>query len=98
MGLFWEGICETDLVSSWGLKHRAERKLFCEPLHRTQYGHSVAGAAGKTGQPCLSHHAVRGHCCLVAKLCPTLCDPMDCSLFGFPVLRYLLEFAQTHVH
>ena len=29
---------------------------------------------------------------------PTLCDPMDCSTPGFPVLHYLLEFAQTHVH
>ena len=27
-----------------------------------------------------------------------LCDPMDCSMPGFPVLHYLLEFAQTHVH
>ena len=32
------------------------------------------------------------------KLCPTLCDAMDCSTPGFPVLHYLLEFAQTHVH
>ena len=24
--------------------------------------------------------------------------PMDCSTPGFPVLHYLLEFAQTHVH
>ena len=31
-------------------------------------------------------------------MCPTLCDPMDCSTPGFPVLHYLLEFAQTHVH
>ena len=34
---------------------------------------------------------------LVAKFCPTLCDPMDCSTPDFPV-HYLLEFAQTHVH
>ena len=26
-----------------------------------------------------------------------LCDPMDCSLPGFPVHHQLLEFAQTHV-
>ena len=26
------------------------------------------------------------------------CDPMDCITPGFPVLYYLLEFAQTHVH
>ena len=34
----------------------------------------------------------------VAKSCPTLCDPMDCSMPGFPVLHYLPELAQTHVH
>ena len=28
----------------------------------------------------------------------TVCDPMDCSTPGFPVLHCLLEFAQTHVH
>ena len=27
-----------------------------------------------------------------------LCDPMDVSMPGFPVLHYLPEFAQTHVH
>ena len=34
----------------------------------------------------------------VAQLCPTLCDPMDCSMPGFPVHHQLLELAQTHVH
>ena len=29
----------------------------------------------------------------VTQSCPTLCDPMDCSMLGFPVLHYLLEFA-----
>ena len=28
----------------------------------------------------------------------TLCDSMDCSTPGFPVLHYLREFAQTHIH
>ena len=26
------------------------------------------------------------------------CDPMDCSTPDFPLLCYLLEFAQTHIH
>ena len=26
------------------------------------------------------------------------CDPMDCSMPGFPVLHYLPEFAQMHTH
>ena len=34
----------------------------------------------------------------VAQSCLTLCDPMDCSRPGFPVLHYLTGFAQAHVH
>ena len=34
----------------------------------------------------------------VAQLCPTLCDPMDCSTPGFPVHHQLSELAQIHVH
>ena len=37
-------------------------------------------------------------CCSVAKQCPTLHDPMDCCMTGFPVLHHFLEFAQVHVH
>ena len=36
-------------------------------------------------------------CCPVSKLCPTLCNSMDCIAPGFLVLHYLPEFAQTHV-
>ena len=35
---------------------------------------------------------------LVSQLCPTLCDPMDCSTPGLPVHHQLLEPTQTHVH
>ena len=34
----------------------------------------------------------------IPQSCPTLCDPMDCSMPGFPVLHCLLALAQTHVH
>ena len=37
-------------------------------------------------------------CCLVAKSCLTLWDPLNCSTPGFPVLQYLPEFAQIHAH
>ena len=47
----------------------------------------------------LIHFSHGCHCgCSVTKLCPTLCNPMNYSMPGFPVLHYLLEFAQTHVH
>ena len=49
------------------------------------------------------HWGVRGlfltfSCRSVAKSCLTLCNPVDCSMPGFPVLHHFLEFAQVHVH
>ena len=50
------------------------------------------------------HGILHGHgnmspwMCSVAKSCPTLCDPMECSTLGFLVLHHLQEFAQTHVY
>ena len=38
---------------------------------------------------------LRSFCCSIVQLCPTLWDPVDCSMPGFPILP---EFAQTHVH
>ena len=34
----------------------------------------------------------------VTQLCPTLCNPMNCSTPGFPVHHQVPELAQTHVH
>ena len=48
----------------------------------------IVGAATKTERLLLFSHYFY----------PTLCSPMDCSTPGFPVLNYLHEFAQTHVH
>ena len=52
----------------------------------------------------LSMHTVIIHifaiicCCSASKLCLTICNPMNCSTSSFPVLHYLQEFAQIHVH
>ena len=45
-------------------------------------------------------YSIKFMCCYfsVAQSCLTLCDPVDYSMAGFPVLHYLWEFAQTHVH
>ena len=38
-------------------------------------------------------------CChSVTKLYPTFCNPIDCSVPGFPALHYIPEFAQIHAH
>ena len=34
----------------------------------------------------------------VTQSCLTLCDPMDCSMPGFPIHHQLSELGQTHVH
>ena len=36
--------------------------------------------------------------CAVTNSCLILCNPMDCSTPGFPVLHYLTEFTQIHIH
>ena len=37
-------------------------------------------------------------CCSATQASPTLCNPMDWSTTRLPVLHYLPQFAQTHVH
>ena len=39
----------------------------------------------------------RDYCYSVTQLCPTLCDPMDCSMPPFLILYHHTELAQTHV-
>ena len=41
---------------------------------------------------------VGAHSVQLLSLCMTLCDPMDCSMPGFPINRQLPELAKTHVH
>ena len=38
------------------------------------------------------------HFSSLTQSCPTLCDPMNCSMPGLPVHHHLPEFTQTHVH
>ena len=45
-----------------------------------------------------SSNQLRWKTIVVQSLSSTLCDPMDCSMPGFPVLHHLSELAQTHVH
>ena len=60
----------------------------------TQVIHEVVGEFGFTGQIKL----LLCFCCScsVANSCLTLCDPMNCSIPGLPVLHHLPEFAQIH--
>ena len=42
--------------------------------------------------------SLSGHFRSVTQSCPTLCDPMNCSMPGVTVHHQLPEFTQTHVH
>ena len=44
------------------------------------------------------HEARYCCCCSVTQSCLTICNTMDCSMPGFPILLHLPEFAQTQVH
>ena len=46
----------------------------------------------------LSKAHLTSHSSSVAQSCPTLCDPMNCSMPDLPVHHHLPEFTQTHVH
>ena len=35
---------------------------------------------------------------LIAQSCPIFCDPVDCSIPGFPIHHQLPELTQTHMH
>ena len=54
--------------------------------------------SGTQSHPNLNHGGNGCGCCSVTPSCPTLCDPMDFSRTGLPVLHHIMEFAQTHIH
>ena len=47
---------------------------------------------------CFTFHHICIQFSSVSQLCPTLCNPMDCSRPGLPVHHQFPELAQTHVH
>ena len=70
------------------------RRLLLETRNQQNFGKPLrVGVRALENQRGLRHTP----CCLVAKLCLTLCNPVDNSMPAFPFLPYLLELAQTHV-
>ena len=69
-------------------------------IHEGRFGYLAAGLS--PGLPNCSQilyhlsHSVQFSS--VAQLCPTLFDPMDCSMPGFPVHHQLPKLTQTHVY
>ena len=64
---------------------------------QSKFRRGTGHVIGKKNRNSKIRYKIQRSCCSVTQSCPTLCDPMDCSTPGFPVLHSLLEFVQTHV-
>ena len=62
--------------------------------------HPLSGTPGELLVPTYSLSPGICSCCLLFShsVVSESLHSMDCSTPGFPILHYLLEFAQTHVH
>ena len=67
----------------------------CLPWPTGHKRRSVTSLSAATLHP---HQPLYTCCCSITQSCPALCNPMDCSMPGFPVLHHLPEFTQARVH
>ena len=75
----------------------SERWVTCR-IHHTWGGRETTIRAPLCRLALCWGRAFKALLLLSPQSCPTLCDPMDCSMPGFPGPHQLLELAQTHVH
>ena len=95
------GVCSNSCLSSWWCHPTITTSVIPFSFHllsfpasrsfpRSQFfasGHQSIGVPASAWTFC---------CCSVDQLCPTLCNPMDCSMLSLPVHHQLQEFTQTH--
>ena len=72
--------------------------LYCTSCPSHKSVRKVGGMASKMLTSTVPGTGFYKYTCSVAKLCPTLCNPTDCSTPGSSVLHSLLEVAYSHVH
>ena len=91
----WEGACG-GTEKALNKNHRHLRKPHSHTLCVSgKWGLILLLGEGRlTGH----HHSHKEYAVVQSLSCVRLCDLMDCSTPGFPVLHHLLEFAQIHVH
>ena len=85
------------------------QKLFCEVCSAFKYSFDEFVGEKVVSSSCsfavlapslilIQHWTLSQSVSSVAQSCPTLCDPMNCSMPGLSVHHQLLGFTQTHVH
>ena len=87
-----------ELMDIWNRERRGKKQNAKQPVISWQL---LAGLATNSQDNFTEYQQHQIFCSLqfssVAQLCPTLCNPMDCSTPGFPVHHQLPESTQTHV-
>ena len=85
-----------------GLLHTSSRDIIWRPGCCEKYKIWLVSIEWLFPMKRLHVTIMRGHPMNVSvqftQLCPTLCNPMDCSTSGFPASHQLPELTQTHVH
>ena len=95
----WCGILPGLLVAVfWLCAHMAQKKRKGSLLFKTLIPPWGLHSHDQTASPRPTSHYYHIQFSSVAQSCPTLCDPMNCSMPGLPVHHKLPEFTQTHVH
>ena len=100
--------CHPSLLPASGLRVFSLASLSClngtkvQGLFLVQLGLNAVSSLERIFPQCLhlnhSLTALGSSCHSFAKSCLTLWDPMNCRMPGFPVLHYLPEITQIHVH
>ena len=87
-------------ILAWGILWTEEPlRLLSMGSHRVRHDWSdLAAAATAAYTPCNHFLVIFVRWFSSVQSCPTLCDPMHCSMPGFPVHHQLLELTQTHTH
>ena len=107
-GTRWTVACQTPLSMGFSRQEHWSGFPFPSPGDLSDPGikprSPTLQANSFTTEPCGKHKEYLKVCVYIffvvvqsLKSCLTLCNPMDCSTPGFPVVHHLQEFAQTHV-
>ena len=90
-----------EVLKSWtggGNGNPLQYSCLGNPMNRGAWQATVYGFSSIRHDWATKPSTVHFCCHSVTKLCRALCDPMDCSTPGSPVLHHLPEFAQIYVH
>ena len=99
----WQRIhlwCRRFSLNPWVTKIPWRRKWQPIPVLLPGKSHGQKSLVGYCPWGCkrVRHNLATCCCCSVAQSYPALCNTLDCSTTGFPVLHHLPGFTQTHVH